>query len=193
MMRPTILLDADGVLVDFLRSFLEIANGISGLHVTHDDIVQWDVFKAYPEEFHSAMNAAMEAEGFCINMQPILGSVSAVQKLRELGDVVIVTSPWASRTWAWERTRWLIHHMNFKSKDVIHASAKHHVHGAVIIDDKYDTLVEWKRHHPGGAAILWHAPYNASISKDPNIWRAKGWDEVIALVKAALHGQGVLT
>lgn len=188
-MKPVILLDADGVIVDFVGSFLAVANGITGLNVQREEITQWDIFHAFPAKFHDDISKEMAREGFCLNMQPLPGALEAIGKLAEIGDVVIVTSPWSSKTWAWERTEWLIRHANFRTKEIIHASAKQHVKGDILIDDKYENLVAWKRANPEGAAILWHAPYNAAVAHDPHVWRAKTWDEVLALVKAAIHHQ----
>jgi len=192
-MKSTILVDADGVLVNFVDSFLAVANGISGLSLTYTDVVEWDIFKPFPEKFHAEISAAIEAPGFCLGMSDLPGAVAGLDRLRTLGDVVCVTSPMATKTWVWERTEWLIRHAGFKSKEIIHASAKHHVRGAVLIDDKYETLVDWKFHNYNGDAILWHAPYNASINQDLGIWRAKSWDDVYSLTRAAIFGQQAIT
>ena len=183
---PDILTDADGVLCDFLGPTLVIANRVSGMSLTAEDIRTWDVLPYYPERFHPEILAAIGAEGFVTDQPAIPGAQEALEELRVLGNVWCVTSPWTSRTWAWERTGWLNTHMRFTSKEVLHVSAKHLVDGDVLIDDKFSNLVDWKAKRPQGTAILIDASYNANEAPSPDILRAHDWQEVIAFTKAAL-------
>ena len=181
-----ILIDADGVLTDFLSAFLTMANEVTGLKVTPDDVRDWSILKCYPEPHHKTLLEKMGWRNFCAELPVRAGAKEAVTELRTMGDVYCVTSPYDSQTWAWERTQWLKRHLGFEAGQVLHAEAKHLVRGAVLIDDKYDTLVKWSKENPIGQAILVDAPYNASIACQEDIHRAKTWDDVLRVTEATI-------
>jgi len=180
-MTKTILIDADGVLFDFITPFLALGNRIAGTQITREDITTWDIHPHFPEAHREEILGIMGSEGWCYDLPVLPGAVEALAALREMGRVYCVTSPWSSRTWAYERTLALKDKLGFDPHDVLHVSAKHLVKGDVLIDDKYSTLEAWKDAFPNGTAILIHMPYNASIPYNPHIWRAKNWDDVLAL------------
>jgi 5'(3')-deoxyribonucleotidase len=183
----TTLIDADGVLVNFIDPFLSLGNMVAGTNVQREDITTWDILPHFPAVHHAEILAGMEAEGWCAGLPMLPGADAAVTRFRSQGLLYCVTSPWSSRTWCYERTSWLKHHLAFNPKDVLHVSAKQLVRGDILIDDKYETLVDWKAAFPEGTAILIEAPYNRSIPFNPNVWRARSWDEVFQLVDTVVH------
>lgn len=183
-MTQTILIDADGVMIDFLNPFLALGNKIAGTNVVREDVRSWDILPNFPESHHDAILHAMCEEGWCYDLPVLPGTVEGLAALREIGKVYCVTSPWSSRTWAYERTLALKDKLGFDPHDVLHVSAKHLVKGDVLIDDKLSTLEAWKDAFPGGNALLVTAPYNASMTFNPHIWRTKSWEDIIALAAA---------
>lgn len=177
MRKPIILLDVDGVVADFAGPFLAKANEITGMSVSPADIRQWDILTAFPDQQHGDILEHTYKPGFCTALPTLPGAVEGVRRLREIGDVYALTSPWTSETWCWERTRWLRDRLDFDKHDVLHVpgNRKHLVRGDVLIDDKLETVVEWTRSNPEGLALLWDAPYNHAGTLTCQSFRVFGW------------------
>lgn len=175
-----ILLDVDGILADFAGRFRGIANKISGLNLSREEVAksEWRSEKSYPEEFRKEILARTRDEGFCLEMEVLPGAVEGVEALRKMGHVYAVTAPWKSKTWCSERTSWLAHKLKFHENDVIHAHDKWLIDGDVLIDDKPENILEWARRHWPRPALLWDALYNQAV--DNEMWvRVYGWSEVL--------------
>lgn len=185
MSRPVVLVDIDGVCADFVSPVLRVVERVRGLapgalehvHVTTWDM--WDCLRCTPEEM-ARVNAAIDARGFCASLEPLPGAADGVRRLREFCDVYVVTSPWSSETWSYERARWCGDHLGVPRGSIVSTSAKHLVRGDVLVDDKTSTLEEWRRAWPGAGPLLFRQPWNAR-----DRWygaAAASWDEVLDFV-----------
>lgn len=186
-MRPIILLDVDEVLADFESPYLRIVNEVAGLNIRPEDRTEWEVLATVPEEFHEAIRERAQEEGFCRNLAILPGAQDAVEKLRAIGQVYAVTSPWdGHKTWCWERTEWLKEHLGFKKTEVLHVSAKQIIRGNVFIDDRPDNLTEWaKFSRINCLALLWDRPFNRS---NRDLMRVGSWDQVLRLLSTVYDG-----
>lgn len=184
--RPRILVDCDGILADFVASALKLINDHTGEDHTHDEIVQWDVFKALgKKDIEHILDNAVANGGFCAALEVLPGSVSAIEKLRRRGDVFIVTSPYDAPNWVYERTRWLERHFGFHKKQIVNTSSKFVVSGDVLVDDSDKNLQEWLDHHSQGLALLWDRPWNRQATPD-GVHRVNDWDTLIQRVDTHL-------
>ena len=183
-MTAPILIDADGVLCDFINPFLDMANKVTGLNKTVHDLAGWDMLPMYPPEKHAEILENLVKPGWCLGLKPYPGAREAVEELRTMFKVYCVTAPWTSETWCWERTKWLIDNMGFDKHEVIHAHDKWLIHGHTLIDDKAETLVKWCE-ATGMVGILITQPYNKGFNCDayPSIWRADNWEQVLEFVQ----------
>lgn len=180
----TLLLDADGVIVDFVKGYLNTVEAVTGKRFTVDQITQFDIGKALglsPEEI-SKVYAAIKP-GFCESLDPLPGAVEAVQRLMCCTDLYIVTSPLSAlNTWASEREKWLKKHLGLSNKRVLSGSAKHLVRGDFFVDDRAENVVEWDEHN-AGVAVMWKSPWNA---KHP--WhglRFNDWSKLDTIIQQA--------
>lgn len=180
----TILLDVDGFLADFLGPFLEHANRVTGRNVRSDEITQWDILHAFSSDAHEVILKAAYQPGFCTSLPVLPGAKEGVAALRDFGQVLAVTSPWASETWCFERTQWLRNELGFDKHDVLHVPGerKYLVHGDVFVDDKLETVIAWSEAHPEGLALLWNAPYNQGTMTSRS-FRVFGWDALLHTVR----------
>ena len=115
MKKLTILIDMDGVLVDFQSGINCFPEG------TGEDFGGWD---NVPTIFSC--------------MQPMPGAIDAFHELARRHDVYIVsTAPWANST-AWSDKRdWVVRHLGKAAeKRLILTHHKQLVRGDVIIDDR---------------------------------------------------------
>ena len=115
MKKLTILIDMDGVLVDFQSGIDCFPEG------TGEDFGGWD---NVPTIFSC--------------MQPMPGAIDAFRELAQHHDVYIVsTAPWANST-AWSDKRdWVVRHLGEAAeKRLILTHHKNLVRGDIIIDDR---------------------------------------------------------
>lgn len=165
-----ILVDVDGVVADLVTLVLERVNKATNSSVKYDDITKFYFLdpkhKILTKEQSEVARAAFSEPGLVESLSVIPGSQEGIQKLREHGhDIIWVTSPWKdSKTWCWERTRWLKEHFDAKSDDIIYASRKEKIPGKVFIDDRAKNVETWQS-KMGGAALLYDQPWNQDCNK----------------------------
>lgn len=191
MNSKIILLDVDGVLADFTGAVLQWGNLITGLDRRPADVTRYgQLFELYPEEARVKIEGIVSSEGFCSKLEVYKGAKEGVAKLRELGRVYAVTSPWHSKTWCYEREWWLRAHFSMHNQDIIHAREKHLVRGDMLIEDHPFKLAMWQRVNQEGLALLVDAPYNQGA--DPALQRVHNWDEIVAAAKGHFESDVVL-
>jgi 5'(3')-deoxyribonucleotidase len=186
-MKPTVLLDCDGILADFIGAALLTLRAESGLVYSRDDVYTWEVFDSLPapaQEHKHQVYELLKGRLGCFSIRAYDGAKEGVRRLQELADVVIVTSPFPdSDAWMSERERWLKSHFGLPRDQVIHTSAKHHVKGDFFIDDKTSHVLKWAEHHPQGRALLWNMKYNENDELPDNVSRVVGWEQLHARVE----------
>jgi 5'(3')-deoxyribonucleotidase len=186
-MKPTILLDCDGILADFIGTALLVLRAESGLVLPRESITTWEVFDSMPYEaqaYKTRVYNLMKGRLGCFSMRAYDGAKEGVKRLQELGEVVIVTSPFPdSDTWMSERERWLKFHFGITREHVIHTYCKHHVKGDFFIDDKTSSVLKWAECHPHGRSLLWHMPTNENDELPDNVSRVVGWEQLHARVE----------
>lgn len=189
-MKPTVLLDCDGVLSDFVSAALKLVHRLTGNEYKPEDVRTWEVFDSIPEKHMMRdVYAIMKADGGCFGLPVYEGAQDGVRRLRDFAEVIIVTSPFkGSPTWAHEREMWLEAH--FGLDHVIHARRKDRIHGDFFIDDKESHVIEWCRYwqvrDPGHQGMIWKTPRMSEANLDRargNIRVVESWDDVIEVVR----------
>lgn len=184
-MKPTLLLDCDGILANFIEACLALLAVRTGRKYAHDVIKTWDVFDSLPTDKHlrPVIYDELKRPNGCLNIPVYPGAQAGVAKLREHFEVVIVTSPFVGApTWMSERETWLKRHFDIGHKNIIHTHQKHRILGDVFIDDKVEHVEQWtkqwQRLTPTPvAAALWDRRYNQAAQ----LPRVHDWEEVLAL------------
>jgi 5'(3')-deoxyribonucleotidase len=156
MIKPTVLLDVDGVLADFAGALLDWA----GPQYTRDHLSEWDLTKALGlADRQSEFDAVAGEPGFCESLPLLDGAQDFVEDLRLVADIVVVTSPYsAAKLWTYDRLIWLERHFKITKHDVIFAKRKHLVRGDVMIDDGPHNVEAFVR--AGGRGLLIDQPWN---------------------------------
>jgi len=162
---PVILLDVDGVLADFATAAVAVARGLGAPDLSVEALDRYDISTYLRVPARERYRERIRARGFCAALRAYPAAISAVLELRELGDVVAVTSPMpGGMTWAYEREVWLRDHLSFDRDHVISISAKHHVAGDFFADDTLEHVRGWsKRWSAPYRAFLIDAPYNTAL------------------------------
>lgn len=187
MRKIKIGLDCDGVISNFTAGALRIVEEVTGRRYTEMDVTEFDFTKAIglSEREALAVKAAIGSRrGFAAALAPYPGARQGVRRLRELGDVFCVTSPWDSNPW-WraEREAWLALHVGI---DVVHHAAdKTGYEADVFVDDKSSHVSAWSRAWPGHTAVFWRTPHNTSEAVPAGAHAIGSWDALYQLAHEA--------
>lgn len=180
-----ILLDCDGVIGQFHAPVIKIAERLANREFPEHLFTTWDMFDIFPPDIKEACCAEISQPGFCESLPPYEEALAGVEKLRRLGaEIFIVTAPWPSPTWMYERTRWLGKHFGITPRHVIHIEAKNVVQGNFLIEDKALNIREWTAHNPMGRALLVDRVYNRRDTDLDDI-RVHNWDDIEQVVLAS--------
>lgn len=177
-----ILLDVDGVIANFHARARRMIRERVGIDIPEDEFTTWDVCDPLPEQWmKDEVHVGLAQPGFAATLEPYPDAHEAVRQLREIGEVLFVTTPHhRSETWMKERERWCHEHFGAGPDEVIHAARKYAVYGRLFVDDKPKNIEQWKARHPDKTAILWDQPYNRYAS---HLRRERDWSEVIRVAR----------
>lgn len=179
----TLLLDCDGVVLDYLTPFLAAVQVATGVKYAHDDITEYDVIAqasrasgiAYEDVRTRTLRAWRQlyhARG--PRFEPYPEAVEALARLQPLANIYVVT---AARLNLGERIRTL-RSLGIPEARVICASttAKALIRGDVFADDLPSTVEAWRTGNTSGVGIVFGRKYNTSQGT---------WADVLAAVNAA--------
>ncbi len=181
-----ICLDVDGVLADFPAAALRWLNGraVGPSAFAVDQIQEHDILKAFKlDHLQEPFDQWCIDTEVCRHLPVYDGAQAFVEKLRGMGDLVIVTSPYSAVPhWMHARLAWLSEHFNIHKRDVVFCKRKELVRGHVLIDDKLENCEAFDASGQHREAIVFDRPWNRG-SKLP---RARGYAEALAMVGAKL-------
>lgn len=180
-MKPTVLVDVDGVLCDFVTQTFIIAEKIFGIKRHVSELNIWDIAEFFQLNEHQEKDLYVEINkpGFHQKMQPYAGAKEGLKALQEVADVVIVTAATRGHTWCFERYEWLQDHFGIHYKDIIFAHKKQYVRGDALLDDRPENIQGWLEAHPMGKGLLWAQSWNSSSEVGE---RMHTWYDVIKKV-----------
>lgn len=190
MRRLQLALDVDGILSDFTSGALKLVEEITGRSYQSSDVKEFDFTKALnlsADESRAVNDAIGSRQGFCASLLPYPLAQEGVRRLRELGDVFCVTSPWDSNPW-WrqERENWLALHFGI---DVVHHAADKHPYEAdVFVDDRSKHVRAWASAWPGRSAVLWRTPHNMGESVPMGAYSTSSWEALYQIALETARG-----
>lgn len=182
-------LDIDGVVADWesnARRLLKEEFGVdlpisTGWSSIFDSVPkeQWDWLWSESGGLHSLF----------LDCEPYPLAAYGVKLLREIGDVIIVTS--VPRVSIEDRLDWLAYHRiffdEFRVVDSMSEKSKVVPLCDVYIDDS-PVVVEDILNHTNARMILWDRPWNRHvISANRGYYRVDNWDDAIRFVRNGNH------
>jgi len=200
--KPIILLDIDDTIAAFGPFYWNLHNTVFDDNVNYFDVIDWDLDK-FSKRGPDAYKL-FKYPGLFRNLPPMPYAKEFVEKLREKGEVIVVSDSPSGTSYketvnldcinkdhkiefphsnpADDKREWLKEHFNFKKEDIIFTSRKELVMGDILIDDKPATYEKFKKLNRN--IILMDAPYNQHIQTN---WRAKDLNQAIEMVYAMLE------
>jgi 5'(3')-deoxyribonucleotidase len=181
--------DVDEVLNEYRTAVLDLAEKVLGK--TIDPMAtpgtSWDVFDIFSPEEAQILLSASGQPGFCASIPVRPGAQEAVEKLRQHVDLFVVTSPFNSRNWVYERDWWLEKHFGFRRHEqVVHTAVKYLVAADACLDDKHSNVLTWHREYPDGLAMIWPT-YHTRNMPAPDGYLVRDWQDVIERVEAHVN------
>lgn len=180
--KKRLLCDVDGVLADFVSAAEHAVYRVLGLHLPEGARDEWDIFRSLASKDRARVYDALHEPGFCLGLTPLPGAVDGIREARRVADVYFVTSPMRGMTWTRERELWLERHFDARTAHVVHTSAKHLCVGDVFVDDKPDTVVAWREHHPRAVGFVWDGRHNRTAPGP----RTSSWSDVVDALRGSI-------
>lgn len=192
MRKLKFALDADGVLANFTAGALVVVAEVTGKKFQLADVTVFDFTKALgltAAEATAVKKAIAAKHGFAMSLPPYPEARQGVRRLRELGDVLCVTSPWdANPWWRAERDSWLALHFGI---DVVHhADDKTGYEADVFVDDKAAHVRDWLSAWPGRTAVFWRTPHNTSEAVPAGAHATSSWDALYEIAREVAFRPG---
>ena len=194
MKKIKVALDADGVLRNFTVGALLIVEEVTGKKFSLADVTAFNFTKALglsERESHEVMKAITARRGFVTALPPYPPARQGVRRLRDLGDVCCVTTPWEiplgiNPWWRDESEAWLALH--FGIDHVHHAIDKSIYEADVFVDDKSSHVRDWLAAWPGRTAVFWQTPHNTSESVPWGAHATSSWDALYDIARETALG-----
>ena len=196
MRKIKIALDADGVLRNFTAGALVIVEEVTGKKFSPVDVTAFNFTKSLglsDTESREVMDTITNRRGFVTALPPYPQARQGVRRLRELGEVFCVTTPWEgpfgiNPWWRAESEAWLALH--FGIEVVHHADDKTLYEADLFVDDKSlhvrDWLGVWASR--GGTAVFWRTPHNTSESVPAGAHSTGSWDAFYEIARESALG-----
>jgi 5'(3')-deoxyribonucleotidase len=188
--KISISIDCDGVLADFTTGALRIVEEVTGRRYTPVDVGEFDFTKALslsPDEASAVKEVISNRRGFCASLLPYPAARQGIRRLRELGEVCCVTSPWdANPWWRAERESWLALHFGI---DVVrHAEDKSVYEADVFVDDRSKHVRAWLSAWPGRTAVFWRTLHNTQEAVPWGAHSISSWDALYQIARETALG-----
>jgi 5'(3')-deoxyribonucleotidase len=165
MKKQQVLLDMDGVLVDFISGAIEVINKEFNRTVTLEQYVkefgQWGIPDYYGITTSQFWKAIHSTPNFWINLKPIPWYKDLYDFLKEMGEVTILTAPSEDPVCVKEKLEWLRQYLGIKNDAVFIGSRKYLMAGnGLLIDDYQKNVENFKKE--GGDAVLIPSTWNTN-------------------------------
>lgn len=180
--KTRFLVDVDDVLADLKTPLLVFLEETFGLKIRLEDLAVWDLLAEIDPKHRAQLEAEMATPGFCRHLALLPGAKEAIQEIQKYAEVYVVTSPFHSPTWAYDRVLWLQQYLQISMPTIVLTPAKYLVHGDFLLDDNPHNIEAWQAAHPEGQGLLWSIP-NTEQLRQYDHFRVRSWDTVLERVK----------
>lgn len=191
MKKFRILVDLDSTITDTLPAWLTVITAKTGVKVTVDDITEWNMCKCGPltQLTPDQIFDVLHDPAFLQTILPIEGALENLKKLHDFGhEIKVVTARQhpntvvAAMDWVKTFMPWFD-----PQKNLIFAYDKHIIKADVMIDDKGQTLEEYKVNWPKALCLGIQYPYNSYLKYNLFVNLIprdnQSWNEIYSLIQ----------
>jgi hypothetical protein len=187
-------IDADGVLRNFAAGALRVVKQVTGKTFSLADVTAFNFCEALglaEEETRAVMTTISAQRGFVTALPPYAEARQGVRRLRGLGDVFCVTTPWKSPWgtnpwWCDESEAWLALHFGIDS--VHHAADKTGYEADLFVDDRSKNIHDWLSRWPDRVAVFWRTAHNTSEAVPAGAHSTGSWDALYQIARDVAIG-----
>lgn len=173
-------MDLDDTLIDLLNPWVVALNEKYGTNIQKEDIVEWNMQKAFPSLNKSEIYSPLKERSFWDGVEPIEGAIGYLILLMKEGhEILIVTASHYSVIEMKAETVLKRYFSFIPWEDVIITSDKRRIRGDVLVDDAPHNLIGGKYRR-----ILFDAPYNRGFNEGRlKMRRVKNWKEAYQAIQ----------
>lgn len=177
-MSKVIVTDMDDVLIHLLPAWLDYLNNKYNTTVKYEDVVEWDMQKAFPSLLPKQIYEPLTEEDLWKSVKPIKESITYLKKLYDEGYTIYVCTSAHYNTIKIKLINALFPNYPFLDyKNIITCHDKSLIKCDYIIDDYHENLK-----NNDAIKILIDAPYNKNADKLTYDFRAKSFKEVYQII-----------
>ncbi len=153
-----VLFDVDGVIADFVGLTVDFVNSQFKTNYRADE-VSCDIRK-YMKEWDETCERYVCTDGFATYLKMHDNAQELIKSVEDEYELMFVTSPYKdSKTWSYDRQKWLEKHFKADRDKVIFCHNKRYVRGATLVDDLGKNCIAWSETQ-GRKSILVDRPWN---------------------------------
>lgn len=183
----SIALGCNGVLADFCTGALRLVEEVTGKKFDASAVTERDFTTALALNAHeaSAVEKAISARrGFAASLPRYPPARQGVRRLRTLGKVFCITTPYASNIW-WraERESWLALHFGIDHVHHADDDDKTPYEADVFVDDNADHVRKWLTTWPGRTAVFWRTPHNMREIVPRGAHATESWEDLYQIAR----------
>ena len=196
--KKRILLDMDGILVDFFGPLFKEYRRRTGERVVMSQILGWDMSN-YVGQGNVLMDV-FHKKGFFRNLLPNPGAIAAVRSLVEMKDDngeprfdVLIASYACTHHAAGEKIQWVDEHLPFlSSNNIFLCHRKEMIQGDCLVDDGLHNAAGYKIAWPKALVLGIAYPYNDDKGKvydyrvKDHAHMQRAWSDILHLIKKNL-------
>lgn len=187
-----ILVDMDGIVTDTLPTWLNRIHETTGVLAVPADITRWNLNEnpplntLKPNQIFDILNE----KDFTLAIPQMADAVQFLKQLHDAGhDVSIVTARYGTNCMP-ETLVWLREMMPWFNveKKAWFCYDKHRITADVLIDDKAETLIQYRKEHPNAHLITIDYPYNKHAPADTHRVHKNGyeWEQIESYIRNEL-------
>lgn len=175
-----ILVDLDGIVTDTLPSWLKRIHETTGVLARPENITKWNLNENPPLDTvpFPQLFGPLNEKDFNVNLPQMADASHYLHQLHKAGhDISIVTARYGTNCMP-ETLDWLKAMMPWlrTDKKLWFIADKHRVTGDVLIDDKAENLIEYRKEHPNAHLVTIDYPYNQHAPVGTHVVQKNGYE-----------------
>lgn len=166
MLLPKIILDLDGVVVQFFQKLIRIYN----LRHSDDPLTLSDInceLEQLGPGRSERLIAMFNEPGWFLDLEPLPGAINTITHYANAGhEIVVCTAPARfpegkiNGTSAAEKFTWIQKNLPIVGNKIIITQNKDSIKGDLFIDDTPYQVINWCKENPEGIGLLVDQPWN---------------------------------